>query len=426
MCAIVSEGDYVVLMKSFDLENIKIIPVNRGTTVHYGKLHFDPSAMIGSKFGSVFEIVDNNMIRVDDFEALDKDLSLSVSNKLATFNDKTQFSQEKIIKKKKRDNHANIVTVVQPTLLHINGMLYTRGKLGGLRHDSLSQILTLANIQNGSRCLLMDHNLGLVTGAVMSRILPDGICIQLVADPEAICTTRRTLSMLNIRKELCENRLMALTVRDLYKICKGIDNFDHENQLFHLRAKERLERVAQMSARSVFDPDPGEKVTIEPDNLKKLDLERTLIKKDSNREMRNKERSNASGHLKGNLLNSLIIVAQNDHPLYILKLTYKFLANSGQFVIYSDSMEPLLECYRHLKTNAMAVSLNISETWLRRYQVLPDRTRPEMNISGFGGYLLSGTKVLIGSPIEQNIVAESEQRCVELEGPVMDVQVEAE
>lgn len=413
---IISEGDHVVLMKSFDSDNTKIVQVIKGTTVHYGKLHFDTGPIIGSRFGSVYEIAAGTMNKVDDFEAFDRDLSITVSNKMSTFDAKTQFSQEKILKKKKRDNHANIVTVVRPTLLHINGMLYARSKLGGLRSDSLSQILTMANIQNASRCLLMDHNLGLLTGAIMSRILPDGICVQLVADPEAICTTRKTLSMLNIHKESCQDKLFALTVRDLYKVNMGIDNFDYENSVFKLRGEEHLERISQLSIRSIRDPETGEKATLEEDCLRNAELNQTLIKKDSNREMRNRERQSASEFLKKHPLSSLVIVTQNDDPLCILKLTYRYLAPSGQFVVYSDSLEPLLECYQHLKTSAIAVSLKLSESWLRRYQVLPDRTRPEMNTSGYGGYLLSGTKALIGSPMSQ-------EESVKLEGPVMDVQV---
>ena len=39
----------------------------------------------------------------------------------------------------------------------------------------------------------------------------------------------------------------------------------------------------------------------------------------------------------------------------------------------------------------MALNLRLSETWMREYQVLPNRTHPEINMSGGGGYLLYGT-----------------------------------
>lgn len=394
MSQTISEDDHVVLMKSFDHGNMKIIPASRGKIVHYGKLHFDPTPLIGSQFGSVFEIKDQTMTLVDNFEDYDNHLSTLVTEKLNTFNEKSQFSREKIIKKKKKQNHSNIVTVIRPTLILINEMLYARDKIGGLRPDILSQIITSSNIQNGSKCLILDHNLGLLTSAVMSRILPDGVCIQLMPDPEAIATTRKTLEMLNIDSKQCQNKLLAITIRDFYKVCKRVDNFSYENDIRRARGDEHLNRLSALTL-CTRDQETGEKKVIEEqssaDNLQNI-----LMKKDSNREMRNRERTQAAQLIKAENLDSIILIAQNEHPLNILKMTYPFLLPSRQFVIYSDIVDPLLECHQYLKSNCLAVSLNLSESWLRRYQVLPDRTRPEMNLSGFGGYLLSGTKALYG------------------------------
>lgn len=41
-----------------------------------------------------------------------------------------------------------------------------------------------------------------------------------------------------------------------------------------------------------------------------------------------------------------------------------------------------------------AVAMELQESWLREYQVLPGRTHPTMQTSGSGGYILSGIKVL--------------------------------
>lgn len=413
---IVEEGDHVVLMKSFDSGNMKILLASRDTIVHYGKLHFDPSPLIGCKYGSVFEINDTSMTKVENFEAYDRELSSKVTDKLSTFNEKSQFSQEKIIKRKKKQNHSNIVTVIRPSLLLINEMLYARDKIGGLRFDILAQLLTLANVQSGSKILLFDHNLGLLTSAVMSRILPNGTCIQLVPDPEVIYTTRKTLSMLNISEELCKNRLVALTIRDLYKVMIETDAFVYENEILRARGRENQERFLELLNQSIEDDDePQSDLVIEK---QKNDLSHILLKKDTNREMRNEERSLAAKYLKQWAFDSLILIAQNDHPLPILKMMYSFLAPSRQFVIYSDTVQPLLECHQYLKTNSSAVMLNLSESWLRRYQVLPDRTRPEMNMTGYGGYLLSGTKVQIGTESNPTMLSDT---MVEQEAPAMDV-----
>jgi len=391
---IISEGSHVVLMKSFDSSNMKIVPAIRNTVVHYGKLHFDPSPLIGSKYGSVFEIKEGCMSKVDNFLDYDTELSNKVSNKVITFNEKSQFSKEKLIKKKKRQNHANIVTVIRSSLTLLNDMLYARDKLGGLRIDTLGQILTLANIQNGTRCLLLDHNLGLLTSAVMSRSLPDGICIQLMADYEAICTTRKTLNMLNLGERACSGGLFAITIRDLYKVRTRNDSFEYEDDVMRTRAREHMERLAQIQTRTTRS-ETNEKILIEPEEVQHGHMQEILTKKDTNRESRCYQRLKAREYLRSFSLDSIILIAQNDHPLPLLKLTYAFLAPSRQFVIYSDTIEPLLECYQYLKSESQAVSMILSESWLRRYQVLPDRTRPEMNVSGYGGYLLSGIKALL-------------------------------
>lgn len=426
---IVEEGDHVVLMKSFDSGNMKIFPAVSGTIVHYGKLHFDPTPLIGCKFGSVFEINDSSMVKVEDFEVYDRELSSKVTDKLSTFNEKSQFSQEKIIKRKKKQNHSNIVTVIRPSLLLINEMLYARDKLGGLRFDLLAQMLTSANIQNGSKTLLFDHNLGPLTSAVMSRILPNGTCIQLVADAEIIYTTRKTLRLLNISEEACKDRLVSLTIRDMYKIVMEKDSFLYENDILRAKGKEHQERFSQYLKQSTQDLGTDEKRSDYMDDTEKSELGQIFLKKDNNRELRNEERILAAKYLKQWAFDSIILIAQNDHPLPVLKLMYSFLAPSRQFVIYSDTVEPLLECYQYLKTNTLAVMLNLSESWLRRYQVLPDRTRPEMNVSGYGGYLLGGTKVNIVTESLSGIKSASNQSTelvdcsIKREASAMDVQV---
>lgn len=382
----------MVLMKNFDIENMKIIQVIKNSIVHYGKLHFDPTPLIGATFGSVFQIKGKEMIEVKNFEQFDKDLSITVAENLVSFDEKSEFSKEKIIKKKKKKSWANIVTLVKPTLLMINELLYARDKLGGLRCDALSQILTLSNIQNGSKCLVMDHNLGIISGGVMSRILPDGVCIQLFPDIEACYTTRKCLEMLNITEEKSANRILAITIRDFYKVYKQKDSFEYDNEVMRAKSEEQAEKPTNHVVR-VSGTDEKQKV----DEVY-VKQDQQLSKKDLNREARNAERIKAASYLKTKSLDSLIMIAQNDHPLPILKMVHQFLAPSRQFVIYSDTIEPLLECYHYLKTNQLAVTLNLTESWLRRYQVLPDRSRPEMNMSGFGGYLLSGTKAHFSLP----------------------------
>ena len=59
-------------------------------------------------------------------------------------------------------------------------------------------------------------------------------------------------------------------------------------------------------------------------------------------------------------------------------------------MVYSPYKKPLLDAYMTMKEQGLAVNVNLSETWLWSYQVLPERTHHTVNMSGGGGYLLTG------------------------------------
>jgi tRNA (adenine-N(1)-)-methyltransferase non-catalytic subunit len=63
------------------------------------------------------------------------------------------------------------------------------------------------------------------------------------------------------------------------------------------------------------------------------------------------------------------------------------------FIIYSTTQEPLIECHTYLKQNRKAVHMELSDNWLREYQVLPERTHPKVMMDCCGGYLLAGITI---------------------------------
>lgn len=392
----IKENDQVLLMKSFDQGNMKIVRAAKDCIIHYGKLHFETTNLIGHKYGTYWEIIDKTMILIEDFEAFDEELSSTVTEKLATFSEKSQYSQEKVIAKKKKLNHANIVAVIKPTLMLLHQMLYARDKLGGLRQDLLAQIITAANLQNGAKTLIYDHGMGVITCAVMTRCMPDGKCIQLVPDNEFICSSRRALDMLNIRGDDLKDKIYGISVFDLFKIVRGTDNFNYENDILKAKDEEQIERLSRLDTHTTRDRPSGEKSSPQTNETDKTELISNIRKKRAKREARHEERIKAATIIKSKTVDSLILIGQQDHPLYLLKMTYEYLSPSRQFVIYCDCLDALLDCYTYLKSNHLAISLSLSTSWLRKYQVLKDRTRPEMSISGSVGYLLTGTKAFCG------------------------------
>ncbi|CAF0873719.1 unnamed protein product [Didymodactylos carnosus] len=88
-------------------------------------------------------------------------------------------------------------------------------------------------------------------------------------------------------------------------------------------------------------------------------------------------------------LDSLIIATKYD-SLSILKHLINYLNISSHFVIYSQFVQGLLECYKYLKQRGGCIHVELSDSWLREYQILENRTHPLIRMSGTSGYLLSG------------------------------------
>ena len=88
-----------------------------------------------------------------------------------------------------------------------------------------------------------------------------------------------------------------------------------------------------------------------------------------------------------------LIIACKYRPLPILKQALYVLQPSSSFVIFHEFLEPLVDCYLYLQANGLALRLVLSDTWMREFQTLPGRVRPDMYMSTTGGYILSGIYV---------------------------------
>lgn len=103
-----------------------------------------------------------------------------------------------------------------------------------------------------------------------------------------------------------------------------------------------------------------------------------------------------------------LIIACKYRPLPILKQSLYLLAPSAPFVIFHEFLEPLVDCYLYLQEQELAVKMVLSETWLREFQNLPGRFRPEMFMNSTGGYLLTG--IYVGMPVPYNTRSAAEER----------------
>lgn len=69
-------------------------------------------------------------------------------------------------------------------------------------------------------------------------------------------------------------------------------------------------------------------------------------------------------------LNSSLIIASKFRPLPILEKLIDYMAPNRNFIVYSLIQEPLIECHSFLKRTKKAIHIELSDSWLREYQVI--------------------------------------------------------
>jgi tRNA (adenine-N(1)-)-methyltransferase non-catalytic subunit len=89
-----------------------------------------------------------------------------------------------------------------------------------------------------------------------------------------------------------------------------------------------------------------------------------------------------------------LIVASQYTPMSILETLLPYVAGSRPVVIYHIHKEFLVDAFYQMKQSNSFLNVQLTESWLRRYQVLPGRTHPEMTTTAGGGYILSAIRVL--------------------------------
>ena len=88
-----------------------------------------------------------------------------------------------------------------------------------------------------------------------------------------------------------------------------------------------------------------------------------------------------------------LVVASNN-PLHEVPLLLPYVAPSGILVVYSQYQAVLAEVFAGLKRSGQWMNITLSENFMRKYQVLPMRTHPYMNMYNNGGFVLTATRVL--------------------------------
>ncbi|KIR43678.1 tRNA (adenine(58)-N(1))-methyltransferase non-catalytic subunit TRM6 [Cryptococcus deuterogattii 99/473] len=264
---------------------------------------------------------------------------------------KTDFSKEKWRRRKEK----KFYQTVQPLAPSIPNVLYhynlrSPQSILHLRDDTLSQLLTMANVRPGGRYLVVDDTGGLITAAVLERMGSEGsILLFNESDSPPAWGILQT---------------MNFSDRELEPI----------KWLNWLEAEEGYQKPAP----PVQDEPPT-------NPIKAAAKQRKYAAQVT--ELNNTRNTLHLGGWDG------LILATTLNPISVVARLTPYLLGSAPIVVYSPYYQVLAELLNWSKKDPNYLNDTLTESWERTYQVLPGRTHPMMTTSATGGYLWSATRV---------------------------------
>eukprot|EP01127_Copromyxa_protea_P022345 TRINITY_DN7972_c0_g1_i1.p1 TRINITY_DN7972_c0_g1~~TRINITY_DN7972_c0_g1_i1.p1 ORF type:complete len:345 (-),score=89.74 TRINITY_DN7972_c0_g1_i1:24-1058(-) len=275
-----------------------------------------------------------------------------------TYESKTEYSKEKWLKKK-QEKYYTVVEVTKPSGYTLCNCYFKKHhkKINGLRPDSLANMLLKTNINAMNKSVfVIEETGGLLVGAVAERMGGNGVLIN-----------------------MCVKENPNIALANFFNL--GEDNF---SVICNLQYKELL---SISKGESLIQPVENIDLTTISDEKRRQIL--TLREQRTKKRIKKREELEAAVH---DGVQALIIAITGDALPYV-KALWPFLRPGMPFAIYSEYTQTLIECHEALKRSEGAIDLDLSESWFREYQVLPNRTHPLNGMSGGSGYVLTGLKV---------------------------------
>jgi len=277
-----------------------------------------------------------------------------------TFQLKTEYAQEKYLKKKAR-KYCDYLTIFKPSIRLITDVLYkqqTLPKTIALRFDTLAQILCRVNLDPGGKYLLYENgSQGLLQAALLNQLHDNGCLVHIFSSTSEQNALRAVKAM-----NFSETKIKQLLTVSLDEI------LNKKNE----------------------DNNPAEKYEEDVPNCsdekkRKSDEAYTQVKK----KHRPITSTDGLNFIKSNKFDGLIVVCREE-PTEIVKTLLPYLSLSRPFVIYSAYREVLVTIYAEFKMRRDLVFLRLTDNFMRYHQVLPNRTHPDVTMDDGGGFLFSG------------------------------------
>lgn len=345
-----------------------------------------------------------------------------------TFTSKTEYAQDKYVKRKEK-KYFEYLQIRRPTIRMLTEIMYRQDpeKIYGLRMDSLSQLVSYSGVCGTGNYLLYESGTNGLAPATLLNAIGANTDAKLLHMHQGNISQRQALLALNLEEEQLDRCISV----NIYSVLRHY--YQTREVLIAAGTKRKIDDVidddkngesndgnGNSPAPKLVKNDNGNVVPNEslPSNNDDddEDISEAIDMSEGISESQNSDESddaipssdketaalpgtpkwvydNERGcELLRDHLDALVIVAR-EHPLSILKALLPFIKPSRPVVIFNLSREILMEVYGELKSMGQVTGLRLTSNWLRMYQILPNRTHPDVNMSGNSGFLLCGFTV---------------------------------
>lgn len=290
---------------------------------------------------------------------------------------------------------SRFLQIRQPNLRMLAEIMYRQEpeKILGLRTDSLSQLISYSNISSSGNYLLYESGTNGLIAAAMLNSIGANTNGRLVHIHQGNMPQKQAVLALNLEKEQldrCISVNLYSVLRHYYQRKGGLKRkldiessiSDDENPPSKIKKSNDVENTDEMDAiitenDNDNDNDNTNGIKIEIGDATNDSVPKWMI-----------ENERACELLRENL-DALVVVAK-EHPLSIVNALLPFMKASRPIAIFSLSREILMETFIELKSSGKVTGLRLTSNWMRMYQVLPNRTHPDVNMNGNSGFLLCG------------------------------------
>eukprot|EP00798_Chlamydomonas_sp_ICE-L_P021707 gene21707-28731_t len=410
---IIKEGDWVIIDENGTKRTFVRLQ-KLGQTIKIAQKNIPSGPIIGLHYGSVFRITpdtkslvvldrpvttdltrvtdtakdnsslldlntENQKLERDDIEAMKNsgqegsDIIRALISNSSTFDAKTEFSQDKYIKKKTKKYISYVTAMFKKDPERVWNL-------------SMAIALSYANVCAGSKVLVIDGCNGVVTASVLERL--GGFGHVLVIDGCNGVVTASVVERLGGFGHVCCSYMEADRVLP-QDVCKHLNLTLRQLAGMSGCSIETLEEVKAKPppaacAEGEADPAKSDAAPMSEDQKNQLAKGSGVFG------------SRASEEVLATLVhpgfNSCIIAAPKIHYASLMARVMPLLRPSAFFVLLSNTTQNLAECMNGLQNTRQALNMQLQESWLRPYQVLPMRTHPMMMCDGTGGFIMSGIK----------------------------------